>query len=341
MSAGVWGSERTQYFDSLSPEKVLDAIEELGLKTTGRVMQLASMENRVYEVEVDVPATQNVSDQFRILKFYRPGRWSKEQIQDEHDFLYDLTANDIHAIAPIKINDKSVHENADGLYYTIFPKQGGRACVEWTDDLLAQMGRLLARLHNTGKTKNATHRLKLDIDTFGWNNLELILNSEFMLAEYRANYKAICEQIFNISVPLFNGIEYQRIHGDCHHGNILLKEHNPFLIDFDDMSMGPKVQDLWMITPGRDEYSLRQREVLLAAYQTMSEFDIREIKLIEVLRSLRIVHFSAWISHRFHDQAFKRTFPDFGTAQYWEKEIFDLKTQIGYIQDSLEQNYPY
>ncbi len=340
MGACVWGNENTQYFDSLTPDKVLDAIEAIGFKTTGRVIPLASMENRVFEVEVDVPPTDNISENFRILKFYRPGRWSKEQIKDEHQFLFDLVENDIHAIAPIKIDGDSVFTSADGLYYTVFPKQGGRACVEWTDDLLAQMGRLLARLHNTGKAKTAKHRLQLDTPTFGVNNLELILKSKHILPEYRSRYEKVCEDIFKTSEELFKGIEYQRIHGDCHHGNILLKENNPFLIDFDDMSMGPRVQDIWMITPGRDEYSINQRNTLLTAYESMTEFDNRELKLIEVLRALRIIHFSAWIGLRFEDQAFKRTFPDYATHQYWEKEIFDLNQQLSFIQDSLNNYYP-
>lgn len=340
-SSSVWGSDKTKFFDSVTPDKVLDAIEDLGFKTSGRVMQMGSMENRVYEVEVDCEKPKTVSENFRIIKFYRPGRWSKAQIQDEHDFLYDLISSDIHAIAPEKIDGETVFETPEGLLYTIFPKKGGRACVEWNNDLLLQMGRLLARLHNVGQTRPARNRLKLDIQTFGENNLELILQSEYMLPEYRAQYENICNTIFKSAPGLFNGIQSQRIHGDCHHGNILLNENNPFLIDFDDMSMGPRVQDLWMITPGRDEYSLQQRQTLLAGYTSMTEFNYNELRLIELLRSLRIVHFSAWIGHRFKDEAFKRVFPTYGTHQYWEKEIFDLREQFGYIQDSLDTMYQY
>lgn len=335
MTVSAWGNEKTQYFTALTPEKVLDAIDALGFKTTGRISILASMENRVYEVEIENDEAQNVSETFKIVKFYRPGRWSKEQIQDEHDLLFDLKANDLHVIAPDKIHNQSLFTDKDGLFYCLFPKQGGRAADEWTDELLEQMGRLLARLHNTGQIKKATYRLSLDIETFGVANLTTILNSNYLLNDYKESYKNICEQIFSLSAPLFNDINYQRIHGDCHHGNILLKDGQPFLIDFDDMSMGPRVQDLWMIAPGRDEYSKRQRSILIDAYSSMTEFDHRELKLIESLRALRIIHFSAWISHRFEDMAFKRAFPNFGTHQYWEKELFDLREQIGYIQDNL------
>ena len=340
-SSSVWGTEKTKFFASVTPEKVLDAIEALGFKTSGRVMQMGSMENRVYEVEVDCDNPKTVSENFRIIKFYRPGRWSKSQIQDEHDFLFDLIKNDIHAIPPIKIEGESVFENEDGLLYTIFHKKGGRACVEWNDELLGQMGRLLARLHNVGQTRPASNRLKLDIKTFGENNLELILQSNHMLPEYRAQYESICQNIFKTAENLFNGIQFQRIHGDCHHGNILLNENKPFLIDFDDMSMGPRVQDLWMIAPGRDEYSIQQRNTLIDAYSSMTEFNYKELRLVEVLRSLRIIHFSAWIGHRFEDEAFKRVFPTYATHQYWEKEIFDLREQLGYIQDSLDSMNQY
>lgn len=339
MSSCVWGNEKTEFFDTLSPHKVLDAIEDIGFSTTGRVIQLASMENRVYEIEVDIDESkmENVSERFRIIKFYRPGRWTKKQIQDEHDFLDDLVKNDIHVIAPEKVDGETIFENSDGLFYTIFPKKGGRAAEEWNDELLGQMGRLLARLHNTGQSKKADHRLNLNTQTFGHDNLDLILSSEHMLPDYRSQYEAVCQNIFKLSEPLFKGITFQRVHGDCHHGNILLNDSRPFLIDFDDMSMGPRVQDIWMINPGRDEYSLGQRQTLLDAYASMTDFNYNELKLVEVLRSLRIIHFSAWIGHRYKDEAFKRTFPTFGTHQYWEKELYDLREQTGYIQDSLDQ----
>lgn len=338
MTSSVWGNEKTQYFNSLTPDKVLDATDSLNLETSGRVIQLASMENRVYEVEIYPEEVNTPSDHFRILKFYRPGRWSLEQIQDEHQFLLDLNQSELQAIAPLKINGQTVFTNADGLYYAIFPKKGGRACDEWTDGLLAQMGRLLARLHSTGRQRQASSRLKLDIETFGEANLELILKSSFLPKEFAESYKMICEQIFNLSKPLYQNIDLQRIHGDCHHGNIVLNEH-PFLIDFDDMSIGPKIQDLWMIVPGRDPYSLEQRQKLLHAYQEMGDFNHQELKLIEVLRSLRIIHFSAWIGHRYEDMAFKRAFPDFGTATYWQIELNNLREQLSYIQESLTPTY--
>ena len=346
MSDSVWGNE-TQYFYSLTPDEVLNAAEALGYKTTGRVLTLNSMENRVYEVEIEIEKkSDNPSDAFKILKFYRPGRWSQNQIQDEHDFLWDLKEHELPVIAPEKFNGKTLFQTANQntdtkLFFASFPKQGGRAADEWTDQLLEQMGRLLARLHNVGITKPANFRLKLDLNTYGRKNLEYLLNNDIIPPEYRQSYESIANSIFNLSEPLFNGISMQRIHGDCHHGNTLLGRDGPYLIDFDDMVMGPKVQDLWMVTPGRDEWSLKQRQILVSAYQSMSEFDIRELKLVESLRALRMIHFSAWIAHRMHDDAFKRVFSHFGSSQYWEKELFDLREQIGHIQDSLDSHLYY
>lgn len=332
MSNSAWGDE-TQYFYSLTPDEVLNAAESLGYKITGRVLTLNSMENRVYEVEIESDS-DNPSEHFKILKFYRPGRWSAGQIQDEHDFLWDLKEHELPVIAPEKFDGATLFKNHE-LYFTSFPKQGGRAADEWTDQLLEQMGRLLARLHNIGATKKAQHRIKLDIATYGYKNLDYLLSNDIIPPEYRQSYENISKQIFSLSEPLFQNISMQRIHGDCHHGNTLLGADGPYLIDFDDMVMGPKVQDIWMVTPGRDQYSKRQQQILIDAYQSMSDFDMRELKLIESLRALRMIHFSAWIAHRFQDDAFKRVFSDFGSSQYWEKELFDLREQIGHIQDNL------
>lgn len=335
MSQLVWGDE-TKHFYDLKPEHVLDAAESLGYITTGRVLTLNSMENRVYEVEIELDScSDNPSDHFKIFKFYRPGRWTKEQIQDEHDFLWDLKDHELTVIAPEKFNNHTIFTNAQGIYFSSFPKQGGRLCDEWTDDRLEQMGRLLARLHNIGKVKKAQHRIELNINNYGANNLHYLLSNNVIPSQYRSSYETLANSIFKTSEQLFSNISFQRVHGDCHHGNTLLGSHGLFLIDFDDMVMGPKVQDIWMVTPGRDDYSINQRNILISAYQSMSEFDHRELKLIEPLRALRMIHFSSWIAHRIEDNSFKRVFTNFGTDQYWEKELFDLKQQLALIQESL------
>lgn len=344
MSSHVWGAQETQYFHALTPDHVLNAMEDFGFKVTGRVMQLNSMENRVYEVEIELDEEpDSVSENFKIIKFYRPGRWSKDQIQEEHDFIWDLKEMEIPAIAPLKNQSgKTLLTNEQGLFFAVFPKQGGRECDEWTDPLLEQMGRLLARLHSVGAAKKAQHRVRLDIESYGEKNLEFLLKSGKLPSEYASSYESLATTIFNLSRPLFNGVSYQRVHGDCHHGNVLLGATGPFLIDFDDMVVAPKVQDIWMIIPGRDDYAKRQRDTLINSYYSMGDFDPRELRLIESLRALRMIHFSSWIAHRYEDEAFKRVFPTFGSTQYWEKELHDLREQISHIQDNIDQmNYSF
>lgn len=338
VNQNAWGDGKTQHFYSLTPDIVLDAFESIGLRSTGRVMQMNSMENRVYEVELELDYTpENPSERFKIIKFYRPGRWSKEQIQEEHDFLFDLKDHEIQVIAPDKFTNRadSIFKNEQGLWFSVFPKKGGRAADEWTTPLLSQMGRLLARLHNIGASKTAEHRIKLDLETYGYKNLEYLLSSNTIPMEYKQSYETIVNQLLKESEPLFKNINFQRVHGDCHHGNTLLADGSPFMIDFDDMVRGPKVQDIWMVTPGDDEYSKEQREVLLEAYESMSHFDRRELKLVETLRALRMIHFSSWIAHRYEDESFKRVFPTFNTSQYWERELFCLREQHGKIIDNV------
>ena len=341
MSACVWGGDKAQSFNSLNQDKVLNAIESLGYNTTTRVLVMASMENRVYEVEIYNDQAKHSSERAKIIKFYRPGRWTKEQIQDEHDFLFDLIENDITAIAPHKFDGESVFENEDGLYFCLFPKQGGRAADEWNDELLQQMGRLLARVHSTGLVKKDTHRLSLDVKTFGEQNLELILKNKYIPFELKSEYKIIADEIFSAAKMLYSGIKLQRIHGDCHHGNILLSENRPFLIDFDDMSLGPRVQDLWMITPARDEYSKNQFNILLDSYHELTDFNFKELKIIEVLRALRIIHFSAWIGHRYEDQSFVNAFPQYTDNTYWYSEIQDLKQQLNFINQTVNSTHSF
>jgi Ser/Thr protein kinase RdoA (MazF antagonist) len=336
MNKNAWGDGQTQHFYSLTPDIVLDAFESIGLRSTGRVMQMNSMENRVYEVELEVDKEpENPSERFKIIKFYRPGRWSKEQIQEEHDFLFDLLDHEIQVIAPDKFEGESIFKNQEGLWFSLFPKKGGRAADEWTTPLLSQMGRLLARLHNIGASKKAEHRIKLDLETYGHKNLEYLLTSNTIPIEYNKSFETIVNQVLKESEPLFKNINYQRVHGDCHHGNTLLSEGSPFMIDFDDMVVGPKVQDIWMVTPGDDEYAIEQRDTLLEAYESMADFDRRELKLIESLRALRMIHFSSWIAHRYEDDSFKRVFPTFNTSQYWERELFCLREQLAKIIDNV------
>jgi len=336
VTSNLWGSNQTQFFFELNPDLVLDTVEALGFRTTGRVMTMNSMENRVYEVEIESDS-DNPSDHFKIIKFYRPGRWSKIQIQEEHDFLADLTEHEVPVIAPIafdQFDGQTLFTLKDlELYYTVFNKQGGRAPDEFNNEEIEQVGRLLARLHNVGDMKTAPHRLRLTPEVYLKSNLDFLLDQKIIPNHLEASFKGVLEGIYDLTKNSFNNIHFQRIHGDCHLGNILRRGDIFNLIDFDDMVMGPAVQDMWLLLPGRDEYANNLRNHMLDAYSTMRDFNYEELRLTEVLRTLRMINYSAWIAKRFEDPAFKNAFPFFESPSYWEGQINDLRDQTFYLQE--------
>jgi Ser/Thr protein kinase RdoA (MazF antagonist) len=328
----------TQFFFELTPERILDSAEAAGLRCTGRCLALNSMENRVYEVEIEVEDESTITsrfDLFRVVKFYRPGRWTKEQILEEHSFLAELERADIPVAAPLPFEDGSTLKLVEGsnIWCSVFPKIGGRSPDEPGIEELERIGRLLARLHNVGQARPAANRLRLTPELYGIANMRFLYDQGFLPEEMKDSYKRLVESICAIVEPWFKEVDYQRIHGDCHFGNILWNTHGPCLLDFDDMVMGPCVQDLWLILPGRDEETKRQLQVLLAAYESMRSFDRGSLRLIEPLRALRFIHYSAWIARRWQDPAFQRVFTHFGSPGYWNGQLADLREQLMYIQE--------
>jgi Ser/Thr protein kinase RdoA (MazF antagonist) len=320
--------ERSDYFYALTPEKILEAIESTGLRCSGRCLPLNSMENRVFEVELELSDEERESltsrsQAFRVAKFYRPGRWSKEQVQEEHQFLYDLVASDIPVITPIAQSADSSVYVLPGLdiYFTIFPKCGGRCPDELSDEQLLWLGRLLARMHIVGAERPALHRLTISPASYGWASLETLKALKPIPQECETMYYAAVERGLSMIEPLFEGISNQRIHGDCHFGNIIWGDEGPFFVDFDDMLNGPPVQDMWLVTPGRDAETDRQRLLLVEGYEQIRHFDRASLRLIEPLRFLRMVHFNGWIAKRWHDPAFQRAFPFFTSIGHWRSEI--------------------
>jgi Ser/Thr protein kinase RdoA (MazF antagonist) len=323
-SGTAWGAGETVLFAELTPDRILREVEEIGVRCTGRVLPLHCMENRVYELEIEVDEpVASPSDRFVVAKFYRPGRWTAEQIAEEHAFVADLLEAEIPVAAPRPFPDGStLRRMADApIWFTVFPKAGGRSPDELLDDQLPRLGRLLARMHAVGATRAAPHRIQLDPDTYGRGSLEVLREVGALPTEIATRYGALVERICTASAPLFAAAEVQRVHGDCHLGNLLWADAGPRLVDFDDMVRGPCVQDVWMLIMGRDEEARRQRDVLLTAYEQMRAFDRRTLALIEPLRALRMVHFSAWIAKRWKDPAFPRTFPHFGTARWWQDQL--------------------
>jgi len=332
----AWGAGPTQYFYDITPDTVLSSVEKTGIQCTGRCMALGSMENRVYEVEVEGANGR----EFRVVKFYRPGRWSWDQIQDEHDFLLDLEEVEIPVVAPIDFPDgETINEcESTGIYFCVFPRVGGRSSDEMLEDQLIRLGRQIARIHNVGATHDAPHRVLLTPDVYGRTNLDFILSEGLIKnADYRSGYEKLVNRICDLSDPIFDEDwaqnQYQRIHGDCHLGNIIWRPEGPVFVDFDDMVIGPPVQDLWLLFPWAGEEVEKKRDAVLAGYEEMRQFDRRGLALIEPLRSLRFVHFAAWIGKRWEDPAFQNAFPDYGSDQYWQSQIQDLRVQLGKIEE--------
>jgi len=333
MNQSMWGSSSTKLFHELGPDEILKSLDKRGFKTTGRILPMNSFENRVYEVEIENPNATQPSENFIIAKYYRPGRWTKEQILEEHEFLLDLKNQEIPVIAPIVVDGISLFnlENSD-IYYSIFPKQGGRSPDEFDLPTTQQLGRTLGRIHAVGKLKTCHHRLTLNAKNYGLSNLETILSNNFVPPHLKKSYESVAKTVCQIATTSLTSFPVQRIHGDCHKGNVLWRPEGLFFIDFDDMVLGPPVQDIWLLFPSRDDDSKRQIDEFLNSYEEFYSFDDQSLKIIEVLRALRLIHFSAWIGKRFEDQAFQKSFSWYGTDNYWQEQIQDLEDQIKLIQ---------
>ncbi len=320
-------------FFELTPQHILEAVEAIGFRSTGRCFALNSLENRVYEVEME--------DENRFVgKFYRPNRWTKEAILEEHGFLGDLAKAEIPVAQPMVMgNSSTIGKTASGILFAVFPKVRGRVPQELDQQQYLQLGRFLGRLHTVGASKSAQHRMALTPQTYGLAPLKFLDEKGFLPMELASQYKAKVIELVDLIAPWFENIHVQRIHGDCHMGNLLYNGDGPFFLDFDDMVIGPPVQDIWLIAGGSDEQGKRDREIFLKGYCEMREFEMASLRLIEPLRALRFIHYSAWIAKRWDDPAFPRAFPEFNTYKYWLSELQDLQKQLDLIrQGNCHQN---
>jgi len=318
---------------------ILDAVEaSTGKRCSGRALALNSMENRVYEIEWDEESLDSKpktpADRFCIAKFYRPGRWSKQQILEEHQFLLDLVEADIPVVAPMVFEDGStLHEDEkSGLYYAVFPKVGGRSPDELSVEEVTRVGRYLGRMHRVGMTRCADARVHIGPDTYGLASLSFLLQEKHIPPHIQNDYADCVRKICELSAPGFAAATKHRVHGDCHLGNLLFGRGGYFWVDFDDMVTGPAIQDLWLMMPGRYKDERALWDALLRGYETMHEFDDATLKLVEPLRALRMIHFSAWIAKRWEDPAFKRAFGSFGQERYWQDQLAALREQLSLIE---------
>ena len=315
-------------FELLSPEVIFTAVERLGFVTNGQFLVLNSYENRVYQVGVE-------GQQPLIAKFYRPKRWSRSQIDEEHQFCFQLAEQELPVVCPLLDSaGQSLHEYM-GFYYALYPRRGGRAPELDNLDNLLILGRLLGRFHSVGATLGFEQRPSLDVHSYGWQSFNLI-SEQFIPTDLRAAYDSLCADLLarcEDIVDKFGQINKIRVHGDCHSGNILWRDDNPHFVDFDDARMAPAVQDLWMLLSGdRREQALQMTE-LVEGYNEFYDFDIGELRLVEVLRTLRIMHHSAWIARRWTDPAFPRAFSWFGTPRYWSEHILILREQLAALNE--------
>ena len=314
-------------FFSLQPEHVLDAVEQSGHLTTGLCYALNSLENRVYEVELEDRSR-------RVAKFYRPGRWSQDTILDEHRLLLALREAEIPVIAPEMFPDgTTLHQHGDGIWFALFPRQGGRSPDELTLDEHAELGRLIARIHNVAASLKLRHRPVLSPETYGRQSLQTILSCATMSPGLRGRYVDIVERLINIAETRFSGVELLTVHADCHRGNLLRLSSGFFFLDFDDMAVGPAVQDLWLLLPSRPEQCPRELEATLRGYEMFRAFPSVTLRLIEVLRALRYVRYAGWVAARWQDPAFPRAFPHWGTDHYWQEQLNDLHEQLHLLEE--------
>ena len=314
------GSE-LQPFSGLTPEVVLEAAATVGLDPDGRLFALNSYENRVYQLHGERGVL--------VLKFYRPARWSDAQILEEHAFTGELAAAELPVAAPLHLGGETLVRYRE-FRFACFPWMRGRAPELDRHEALQLLGRSVARLHQIGALRPFAVRPHLTIQRLGWDARAHVLASELLPQALTARYSSVSGALLEritASFAAVGEVRAIRLHGDCHLGNLLWNEHGPAFVDLDDCLMGPRVQDLWMMLSGPPAEQQRQWGELLEGYQQFADFDLAEVRLIEPLRGLRMLHHAAWVAHRWSDPAFPRAFPWLGEERYWE----------GYLQDLLEQ----
>ena len=322
-------------YTALTPDHVLNAVESLGLACDGRLLALNSYENRVYQVGIEDASPV-------VVKFYRPGRWTDAAILEEHAFTTDLQQREIPVVAPLALQGRTLHEHA-AFRFAVFPRKGGRAPELDDPDVLEWLGRFLGRIHAVAATASFAHRPTLDVETFGHEPRRFLLESGFVPESLQEAFDSVTGQALEGVLACFDragSCRGLRLHGDCHGGNILWTDAGPHFVDFDDARMGPAVQDLWMLLSGDRDQMTRQLRDVLAGYEDFFEFDLRELNLMEALRTLRMIHYSGWQARRWDDPAFPRAFPWFDTERYWQEQILALREQIALMQELPLQLMP-
>jgi Ser/Thr protein kinase RdoA (MazF antagonist) len=312
-------------FIDLTPDFILDAIESVGIYAESGLLALNSYENRVYQFKAE-------NGKKYVAKFYRPSRWTAQQIQEEHDFAFELAAAEVPVVAPIKHNGKSLFEHK-GYMFTLFPSVGGRLFEVDNLDQLDVLGRLIGRMHQVAKMKDFSCRPVLGCEEY-LNTAKIQLQqSNLVPMSLKTAFYTILDLVIEQTHKQYKNVDSIRLHGDCHAGNILWAGDALMFVDLDDSRQGPAIQDLWMMLSGDRQTQLLQLDIIVGAYEEFCDFDHTQLKLIEPLRAMRIIHYMGWVAKRWDDPAFVRNFSWFAEDKYWEQQILALKEQFAALQD--------
>jgi Ser/Thr protein kinase RdoA (MazF antagonist) len=324
-------------YAGLTPDTVLDALASAGFAGDGRLLALNSYENRVYQVWLEDAGNAPAAV---VAKFYRPGRWSDAQILEEHTFAGELAEREIPVVAPLSTGGKTLYE-LRGFRFAVYPRRGGRTPELEDPETLEWMGRFIARIHAVGALRPFAERPALDMETFGREPRDWLLASAFIPADLLEAWTSVAELALASVARCYERageVRTLRLHGDCHAGNVLWTEGGempgPHFVDFDDCRSGPAIQDLWMLLSGDRASMTRQLSDVLSGYEDFHDFDRRELHLLEALRTLRLIHYSAWLARRWDDPAFPAAFPWFNTQRYWQDRVLELKEQISLMDEA-------
>lgn len=316
----------THPFSTLNPDFIMDAIESVGYRCDARILELNSYENRVYQIGLD-------DAEPIIAKFYRPGRWTKEQILEEHTFTTELADHDLSVIPPIQIAGSTLFRYG-AFEIALFERRGGRAPAVDDLDCLEVLGRFIARLHNVGAAGQFQVRPAISIEEYGIDSRSWLLENNFIPEELTEAYASVTTPVLELIQNRFElaNASTIRLHADCHMGNVLWREDSPHFVDFDDARTGPAIQDLWMLLSGDEQSQSIQMSRILKGYRDFRDFDTAQLLLIEPLRTLRMMYHAAWLARRWDDPAFPRAFPFFNTQRYWSEHILELREQWAAIE---------
>ena len=319
-------------FHSLTPETVLSLVEGvLAVQCTNLCRPLNSYINRVYELETEDGAEL-------VVKFYRPGRWSRQALQDEHDFLLELVGEEIPVVVPLRFATGETLGQQGDMFFSVFRKKGGRSFDEYSDEQWLELGRLLGRTHAVGAKQQPKDRIVMTPDTSTRYQVDYLLTGDFIPAGLVDHFAEIANTLISEISPLFTDVPLIRIHGDCHFANLIYRPGESFyLIDFDDMVVGPPVHDFWMLLPGYMNDSSVEIDIFLEGYETFRDFDRQTLALIEPLRAMRYLYYTAWCAHQVAEDGVSLVAPDFGSYHYWQREITDLVEQLERIRKAPQR----